>query len=195
MPNHRSIRAGRNRALPALPVLTAVVLALCGCPADAAGRQEELPVAAETFAVDGAKATVCILSYGTEYKQRLRSALIEELNDRGISVTVAGLDRADDYDPGDYDAVVLLSSVEAFRPRTETRRYIKAHGYPANLVYVSTYAAFDRAYRRGLDAERIDAVTSASDLEDPAVLARTVEATLELILSKAGATALGRKAL
>ncbi len=157
---------------------------LCACDSGESGsRQEELPVASETFSVEGAEREVLILSQGTLFKERLRSGLVEELNSTGTSVFVDAIDNHTKYDPEDYDAVILLSGIEAFRPLPEAPEFINTHDYQGNIVYVSTHYLFAVPYGRLIDKKKVDAVTSASKPDERG----KVEKTKEEIISRLAA--------
>lgn len=157
---------------------------LCACDSGGSGApQEELPVASETFSVEGAQREVLILSQGTLFKERLRSGLVKELNGAGTTVFVDSIDNHTEYNPNDYDAVVLLSGIEAFRPLPQAPEFINTHDYPGNIVYVSTHYLFAVPYGRLIDKKKVDAVTSASKPDEQ----EKVEKTKEEIISRLAA--------
>lgn len=166
-----------------LLLIVAAKILVSTCTIAAQDSQGEFPVKAETFPVANAGAEVCILSFGTEFKERIRSTLIEELNSRGIAVTVDSMDHAASYDPDEYDVVILLSGIAAFRPLPEATKYIRNYDYPNNIVYFSTYSWFAIPYGFALDKNKIDAVTSASTVEDTSVIQEATEALLAEILA------------
>jgi len=73
----------------------------------------------EVYPVANSKGSVCILYYETEFKKKLITALIESFNTKEISVTVDTTSNSDQYIPNNYDAVILLSGIEGFKPLPE----------------------------------------------------------------------------
>ena len=132
-------------------------------------------VFAEVYSVADAKAGVCILSYDTEFKNKLSAALVEELNAKKITVTVDTFSNSDQHSPADYEAVVLLSGIEAFHPLPEAVDYIKTHDYAGNIIYFSTYTLFKIPYGFALKRRKLDAITSASNLEKDHVLEEAIK--------------------
>lgn len=129
----------------------------------------------ETFPAANSKTDVCILSYPSDYKAKLTAALVSELNAKHLSVTVDSISNSGKYDPKDFGAVILLSAVQRFRPLPAAPEYIIKHQYPGNIVYYSTYTMFNFVYGAGLDKNKIDAITSASDAKNPKLLEDTVK--------------------
>lgn len=115
----------------------------------------------EEFSVDDSVGDVCILYYPTEFKKAMMYALSSNLNELKLNVVADNMSNCAVYDPDDYSAVVLLSQVQAFQPLPPTVTYITYHDYSANIIYVSTWSAFNKTYVN-LDQDRIDAITCAS---------------------------------
>lgn len=112
-------------------------------------------------------ARVCVLGYATEFKLALAQSVASELSSRNVEVVVDDMSRAAMHPAAGYDAVVVLSGIEALRALPQPSDYIKAQDYAENLVYVFPYTLFNRPYTRGIDRRRIDAITCASSFEEP----------------------------
>ena len=153
-----------NKTVYVIPtfLILSICLSFCFTGNLFAQEQKEVPVITESFPVSGAVSEVLILSRGTEFKKIIRTALIEKLNEKQISVVVDKMDNADSYDPADFDAVVLLSGIQGFSPLPEAIDFIREHKYAGNIIYVSTYTLFAAPYGRTLDKKRVDAITAAS---------------------------------
>lgn len=121
---------------------------------------------AETFNVTNSKVSICILSYDTEFKKNLVSALVQDFNAKEMSVTVDSVSNGGQYKAADYGAVILLSVVQALGPFPKTVDYIKNNQYSSNIIYFSTFAKFNLPYGFSLDKKKIDAITSASITND-----------------------------
>jgi hypothetical protein len=120
----------------------------------------------KTYPVTDSVADICILYSDTEFKEELVTDLVKEFNIKGISVTVDAVSKGSQYGLTDYDAAILLSSTEGFKPLTETVEYIKTNDYSDSIIYFSTYSRFNIPYGSDLDKDKIDAITSASPLND-----------------------------
>jgi hypothetical protein len=100
----------------------------------------------EEYPVVVSKARVCILYYETEFKKKLISALVDELNEKDISVVVDQISNRGSYTASDYDAVILLSGVMKFSPIPEVTQYIRKNKYLHNIVYFVSYEAVNVPY-------------------------------------------------
>ncbi len=123
----------------------------------------------ETYPVKNPKANVCILNYETGFKKNLTAALVHEFNAEKISVTVDTVSNGSQYSATNYDAVILLSAVQAWNPLPKTSEYIIRNNYSSNIIYFSTYKAFNFPYGFSLNSKKIDAITSASVTNDQKV--------------------------
>lgn len=112
------------------------------------------------------RAGVCLLYYETEFKIKLVSALVKDLNEKNISIVVDNISNRDSYNPLDYDAVILLSGVKKFAPLPEATQYIRKNKYSYNIIYFVTYKSINVPYGFQLDKKKIDVITSASAVED-----------------------------
>ena len=150
----------------AAPLAVLLFLSACSATEAADTRAAYKPVTQAAYPVDDPKGSICILVYNTDYKMKLLGDLTAEFNSAGCSVTVDDQERSGSCDPGDYDAVILLSGIQAFSPLAWSADYIKAHDYRDNIVYYSGYTLFKVPYGFKLKKKRIDAITAASKLED-----------------------------
>jgi hypothetical protein len=123
----------------------------------------------KVYPVSQPRASVCILTYGSEFKLKLTSILVTNLNGDKIGVTVDSISNCGGYSPASYDAVILLSSIEGFTPLKLPADYIVKNQYDRKIVYVSMYYLFAAPYGHGLDSSKIDAITSASTGDDNAL--------------------------
>ncbi|OHD53987.1 MAG: hypothetical protein A2014_08250 [Spirochaetes bacterium GWF1_49_6] len=158
------------------------MITLAGCSSKPYTAKQ---VILQNYPAGDSQVKVCILSYGSEFKMKLIDALAAGLNSRDISVTVDSISNAGKYSPADYDAVVLLSSIEKFGPLKPAPEYIIANNYSPKIVYVSMYTLFAAPYGEGLDQSKIDAITSASS-DDEAVLKDTEKAVVSKVMKVLG---------
>lgn len=151
-------------------ILFSVIIFLNSCISDGISNKVSSEVSNkdyyETYSVTNSVASICILYSDTEFKKELVEALIKEFNTKEISVTVDSISNSNQYNLTDYDAAILLSSTEGFKPLPEAVEYIKTNDYSDNIIYFSTYERFNIPYGFGLDKNKIDAITSASPLSD-----------------------------
>lgn len=117
---------------------------------------------AEEFSAEVEDGEVVILFHPTDFKYLMTQCLAYSLNQSNYSVTADVLSNGAMYNPVDYQAVILLSEVQAFHPLPLAASFIKYHDYAENIVYVSTYALFDKPYTFSLNRRKIDAISSAS---------------------------------
>ena len=145
-------------------------------------------LSAEIYPAANSKASVCILNYDTEFKKNLTAALVQDFNAKEISVTVDSVSNGGQYSAKNFDAVILLSAVQAFGPLPKTVEYIKKNNYSGNIIYFATYAKFNLPYGMSLDKKKVDAITSASITNDNKVFEddknKIVEKTMGLIDKK-----------
>jgi hypothetical protein len=125
---------------------------------------------AEVFRTANSKTNICILTYETAFKKNLTAVLIQDFKAKGMNVTVDTVSNGSNYKASDYNAVILLSAVQAFGPLPKTTEYIIKNKYSSNIIYFSTYSMFNLPYGFSLDKKKIDAVTSASVSSDKKVL-------------------------
>lgn len=153
-----------------LLILFSVIIFLSSCISGEISNNVSSEVADkdyyETYPVTDSVANICILYSDTDFKKELAGALIKELNTREISVTVDSISNRNQYNLKDYDAAILLSSTEGFKPLPEAVEYIKTNDYSDSIIYFSTYERFNIPYGFDLDKDKIDAITSASPLSD-----------------------------
>ncbi|NPV00472.1 MAG: hypothetical protein HPY53_03720 [Brevinematales bacterium] len=161
-------------------IVSMITLAGCGSKPYTAK-----PVILQNYPAGDSQVRVCILSYRSDFKLRLIDALVADLNSRDIAVTVDSISNAVKHSPSDYDAVVLLSSIEAFHTLKPAPEYIIANNYSPKIVYVSMYHLFAAPYGEGLDQSKIDAITSASS-EDETVLKNTEKAISAKVMKITG---------
>lgn len=153
-----------------LLILFSVIVFLSSCIPDEISSNVSSEVSDkdyyETYPVTDSVANICILYSDTEFKKELVEAMIKEFNTKEISVTVDSISNSSQYNLKDYDAAILLSSTEGFKPLPEAVEYIKTNDYSDSIIYFSTYERFDIPYGSDLDKDKIDAITSASPSSD-----------------------------
>jgi hypothetical protein len=127
---------------------------------------ERLPVEFASYPADEAAGSAVILAYGTTFKSRIVDVLVSELTSRDLELVVDDIANWESYPAADYDAVILLSGIQAFRTLPEAARYIKSNEDAANIVYFFAYTGTEWPYGRGLRRQQIDAITSVSTPDD-----------------------------
>jgi menaquinone-dependent protoporphyrinogen IX oxidase len=106
----------------------------------------------EGFIIGNAKAKVCILYYDSNFKKELVNRLGQDLNDKRISAYVDTMNNMINYNPDDYDAVILISGVVAGNPLPLTAEYIKKYNYKDNIIYFCAFfISKDAVYGGTLD--------------------------------------------
>ena len=167
------------RAASLLVLLPGLFLALTSCAQDVPAQDEEVPIERHVLADPSEPlGTALVLTHGTEFKLAILDEIGPELPAMGLSAQVDDLANHAQYDAGDFDIVVLLSGVQAFHPRPEAPAFIKANDYAENIVFFSTYTATNWPYGLRLNRNKIDAVTAASNVEDPSAAAAAGEQIL-----------------
>ncbi len=146
------------------------------------------PLSAEIHPAENSTANICILAYDTEFKRNLTAALVQDLNLKGISVTVDSVSSRSKYSAADYDAVILLSGMKAGRPLSGAVEFIKTNNYSSNIIYVFTHGKSNKSpipYGKGdkaLDKNRIDAVTSASIAKNDKAFDEVKNIIIEMVM-------------
>jgi hypothetical protein len=163
-----------------------VVLLFSLCIVSLSAQEDYTPVSTESFPAGAGSIEILILSRNTEFKSVVRTAIIEALNEEGISVLVDDMGKTDLYDAAQFEAVILLSGIQAFRPLPEAIDYIIRNDYADNIVYVSTYSLFATPYGRSLKRNQVDAITAASKVEKKDKVDRTINEILTRVFDILG---------
>ena len=177
-------RVMKPKHLLAVPCI-AFILAFVGCkPTEpAVSVYDKPPVVRQEHQSSEALSHACILSYNTDFKLALVDRLVEELLARKVSVLIDDMADGSGHSATEYDVVVLLSGIEAFRPLPEAAEYIEANDYADNIVYFFTYTVFSFPYGLKIDRRKVDAITSASISDD----GQTLDAAESAVMSKVDA--------
>jgi len=105
---------------------------------------------------------ICILYYKTKYKTAIANELENRLSLKGIVIEKDLIKNINLYNPGEYDAVIIISGVAIFTPSPKVTRYIKKHNYAKNIIYFCS-TEYKGACYGFLDQDKIDIITSASE--------------------------------
>lgn len=119
------------------------------------------------------KKKICILYFKSRYKKALINKLEEKLQTEDFIITKDLFKKSKSYNPGDYDAVIILAGLAAFTPYPGATRYIKKHNYPQNLIYFCPAYVKDAVYGF-LDQDKIDAISFASELSTLEIAANEI---------------------
>lgn len=141
--------------LPALALFLS-----CGSPKMI--TKAELEGYTEQYTVEDNQGEICILYYPSAFKISLMTSLASNLNDMSYSVTADNISNGSAYSPYDYNAVILLSEIQAFHPLPLAPSFIKQYDYAPNIIYFSSYSVLNKPYAFSLKRKKIDAITSAS---------------------------------
>jgi hypothetical protein len=119
---------------------------------------------------------IVIIYNQTKFKKQVVPKLEKKLLELNFIVTKDFLNKLYNYNPNDYDVVVIMSGIAAFTPYPVATNYIRKYDYKDNIVYYC--AAFTSSLIYGfLEKKRLDAVTSASKTDN-------VDMTVNLIMEK-----------
>jgi hypothetical protein len=114
----------------------------------------------ENYLLNNPDGKACILYYESNYKIEIMKNLASKLNNYNISVYTDTFDKKDQYNPENYNAVILLSGAFISNPLPLAADYIKKNNYAGNIIYFCTTK--NDAYGYLIDKNKIDAITSAS---------------------------------
>jgi hypothetical protein len=120
--------------------------------------------------------SVCIIYYESAFKTEVAKKIEQKLLEENISTVKDKLNNINNYNPDDYDAVIILSGMAAFIPYPQATIYITKHKYRENIIYFCASYIPDAVYGF-LDSNKIDALTSASKKEN-------IDSTVNMILEK-----------
>ena len=109
---------------------------------------------------------VCFLYYKSKYKLELMKEIENKLLDMNFTVKKDLINNMDQYNPKDFDIVVIFSGIKAFSPYPKAIKYIKKHDYAKNIIYFCAASAVKESVYGFLDAEKIDAISSASEIDN-----------------------------
>lgn len=119
-------------------------------------------ISAENTA-SGVNKKILILTNGSKYRKILLQTLSKKLTDLSCNVTKDDMKNQKKYKITDFDAVILLSGVQAGNPFSDTYDFIINNNYSSNIIYFCALSIKDAAWGKKLDKSKIDAITAASD--------------------------------
>ena len=127
----------------------------------------------DSFTAPGAARRVLVASQGSDYKQALVAKLAARLQQDSTSVQVIDVTALPTVNEAEYDAIVLVCSIEFYAAPKDVAAFIAAASRPERIVLVTTSGQGDM----GPQECRIDAITGASrpadlDAKVAAIIAR-----------------------
>jgi len=115
-----------------------------------------------SFTREDALFDMIIASDATEFKDAIRSKIIEKYRDRG-NIEIVNIDHLEDIRPGEYDVVLIMDTCMAwsgFNPSLTA--FLEDNQHKDNVVLFMTAGDPDWTY----SYQGVDAITSASEMEN-----------------------------
>jgi hypothetical protein len=117
---------------------------------------------AEEYSVNdpSSERRVLIATQGSAFKNAVVSGIVERLKQRSIFVRVVDVGALSDVKESEWDAIVVLHTIEYGRAPPAARAFVDRAADPRRVVVLSTSGAGD------FKIEGVDAISSASRMTD-----------------------------
>jgi hypothetical protein len=103
----------------------------------------------------------CIASRSSSFKKAVVAKIADAFSNERVFIDIMGIGDLDRIDPGDYDAVVLINTVMAWRMDRKVDAFLKNHIDQSNIIVLSTSG--DGKWIPDADEMFYDAISSASE--------------------------------
>jgi hypothetical protein len=155
----------------ATAVLGAALLLAAGCAARA--------VKTVSFGTESAARRVLIATDQSDFKAAVISSVTGSLDPNVVYVKVIDIAHLATEPPADYDAVILINTVYAWRMNAQAAAFLKNEADRQRVILLSTADGED--WESGIPG--IDAITSASEPAKVPAVSAAVTARLQRILA------------
>lgn len=118
-------------------------------------------IAGSSIETPGATRRMLIASQGSEYKEALVRKLVAQLQADSVAVRLVDVTQLPTVREAEYDAAILICSIEYYAAQKDVAAYIAAAQRPERIVLHTTSGQGDMPPRQC----RIDAITGASQAE------------------------------
>lgn len=115
---------------------------------------------------------ILIASQGSEYKNALVDALIENLTEEDVFIQVIDVTTINTIEPAEWDLLIILHTFEIWKPQKDAAQFLANHYDKSKMIVLATSGSGDLAI------DGIDGITGASLLDE-------VDAKKEIIVKRA----------
>jgi hypothetical protein len=136
------------------------------------------PVEGFTVNAPSSEQHLLIATQGSAFKDAAVAGVIERLRQRPIFIQVVDVTALTDVDEGDWDAIVVLHTIEYGKAPAAAQAFVDRVGKTGKVVVLSTSGAGD------FKIEGIDAISSASRMTDVPGRVHELLARIESLLAR-----------
>ena len=123
---------------------------------------------------------VLIAAQQSEFKEAVVSKVVEGLEQDACYVKVIDVKKLREESTGDYEAMVIVNTCKMWRLNRHVRKFLKKVQETGKIVLLTT--AGDPEWKaKGV---QVDAITSASEMEEVGAVAETVLEKVRTLLGK-----------
>ncbi len=121
-----------------------------------------------------------IASRESEFKQALVDKMIGVFGTRSVYIKIVGIEALADEDAKDYSAVVILNTAMGWTVDVPVEKFLKKYGMMDSVIVLTTADGGD--VLPDLENRNIDAMSSASVMDQVGPLAETIIAKVERLI-------------
>jgi len=130
------------------------------------------------------KQKVLIASRASAFKQALVDRLTGAFANRPVYIKIIGIEALENEDASAYSAVIIINTAMGWTVDIPVEKFLKKYGKMDSIIVMTTSNGGD--VQPDLENRNIDAISSASVLDQAGPLADTIIAKVERLLADAG---------